>query len=55
MSLLLNVGAAVTGTFGPMILEGVVGNKYTASLLNAPFGFIQLVSVFTFIPIGHYF
>jgi hypothetical protein len=41
MSLLLNVGAAVTNTFGPLILSGLGFNKYITSLLNMPFGAVQ--------------
>lgn len=46
MSLLLNVGASVTNTFGPLILSGLVNNnKYIASLLNMPFGAVQLIII----------
>lgn len=44
MSLLLNVGAAVTNTFGPLILSGIGYNSYITSLLNMPFGAVQFVS-----------
>ena len=46
MSLLLNVGAAVTNTFGPLILSGMGFNKYTTSLLNMPFGAVQMIIIF---------
>lgn len=45
MSLLLNVGASVTNTFGPLILSGFGFNKYITSLLNMPFGFVQFVVI----------
>ncbi|KAH6675058.1 MFS transporter [Halenospora varia] len=45
MSLLLNVGASVTNTFGPLILSGLNYNKYITSLLNMPFGFLQFVLI----------
>ena len=43
MSLLLNVGAAVTNTFGPLILSGLGFNSDITSLLNMPFGAVQFV------------
>jgi len=45
MSLLLNVGASVTNTFGPLILQGVGFDKYVTSLLNIPFGVMQLLVI----------
>jgi hypothetical protein len=45
MSLLLNVGASVTNTFGPLILSGLGFNKYITSLLNMPFGAIQVIII----------
>ncbi|KAK9312137.1 major facilitator superfamily domain-containing protein [Lipomyces starkeyi] len=45
MSMLLNVGASVTNTFGPLILNGLGYDKYTTSLLNMPFGAIQLLVI----------
>lgn len=45
MSLLLNVGAAVTNTFGPLILSGLGFDKYITSLLNIPFGAVQLIII----------
>jgi MFS family permease len=45
MSMLLNVGASVTNTFGPLILNGLGFNKYTTSLLNMPFGALQLIVI----------
>ncbi|KEF62469.1 uncharacterized protein A1O9_00441 [Exophiala aquamarina CBS 119918] len=46
MALLLNVGASVTNTFGPLILKGIGFDKYKTSLLNMPFGAMQLVAIF---------
>jgi MFS family permease len=45
MSLLLNVGASVTNTFGPLILSGLGFDKYITSLLNMPFGAVQLIII----------
>lgn len=45
LALLLNVGASVTNTFGPLILKGLGFDKYTTSLLNIPFGFVQFVII----------
>jgi len=45
MSLLLNVGASVTNTFGPLILSGLGFNKYITSLLNMPFGAVQFLII----------
>ncbi|GAB7352002.1 hypothetical protein MBLNU459_g2521t1 [Dothideomycetes sp. NU459] len=45
MSLLNNLGAAVTNTFGPLILKGLGFDKYTTSLLNMPFGALQFVVI----------
>jgi len=45
MSLLLNVGASVTNTFGPLILKGFGFNKYITSLLNMPFGAVQFIII----------
>ena len=45
LALLLNVGAAVTNTFGPLILKGLGYDKYKTSLLNIPFGAIQLIII----------
>jgi len=45
MSLLLNVGASVTNTFGPLILNGLGFDKYITSLLNMPFGAVQLLVI----------
>lgn len=45
MALLLNVGASVTNTFGPLILKGLGFDKYKTSLLNMPFGALQLIVI----------
>lgn len=45
MALLLNVGASVANTFGPLIINGLDFDKYTASLLNMPFGALQLIVI----------
>ncbi|RYP19312.1 hypothetical protein DL766_008483 [Monosporascus sp. MC13-8B] len=41
LSVFLNAGAAVTNTFGPLILNGLDFDPYTTSLLNMPFGLVQ--------------
>lgn len=45
MALLLNVGASVTNTFGPLILSDLGFDKYITSLLNIPFGAVQLIII----------
>ncbi|KAM6530499.1 hypothetical protein FALCPG4_008625 [Fusarium falciforme] len=45
MAMLLNVGASVTNTFGPLILSGLVQDKYQTSLLNLPFGALQAIVI----------
>lgn len=45
MSLLNNLGAQVTNTFGPLILQGLGFDKYTTSLLNMPFGALQFIVI----------
>lgn len=45
MTLLLNVGASVTNTFGPLILRGLVSDNYMTSLLNMPFGAVQIIVI----------
>ncbi|TQS33971.1 hypothetical protein Golomagni_05667 [Golovinomyces magnicellulatus] len=45
MSLLLNVGASVANTFGPLIINGLGFDKYKASLLNIPFGALQVIVI----------
>ncbi|PHH60126.1 hypothetical protein CDD81_2084 [Ophiocordyceps australis] len=45
MALLLNVGASVTNTFGPLILGGLVSDKTQTTLLNMPFGAVQVIVI----------
>lgn len=45
LSMLLNVGASVTNTFGPLILNGFGFDKYKTSLLNMPFGAMQFIVI----------
>jgi len=45
MALLLNVGAAVSNVFGPLILDGLGFNKSITSLLNMPFGAVQFLVI----------
>ena len=40
-----NLGAQVTNTFGPLILNGFGFDKYTTLLLNMPFGAIQYLVI----------
>lgn len=45
LSLCLNVGASVTNTFGPLIINGLGFDKFTTALLNMPFGFLQFIII----------
>lgn len=45
LSLLLNVGASVTNTFGPIIIKGFGYDKFITSLLNMPFGAMQFIVI----------
>lgn len=45
MALLLNVGAAVSNVFGPLILAGLGFDAYRTTLLNIPFGCVQLLII----------
>ncbi|KAI1852707.1 hypothetical protein JX266_002248 [Neoarthrinium moseri] len=45
MTLCLNVGAATQNTFGPLILQGLGFDKYRTSLLNMPFGALQVILI----------
>ncbi|KAJ5975492.1 hypothetical protein N7481_009199 [Penicillium waksmanii] len=45
MAMLLNIGASVTNTFGPLILGGLGYDKYTTSLLTMPFGALQSIMI----------
>jgi predicted MFS family arabinose efflux permease len=45
MTLLLNIGAQVSNTFGPLILAGIGFDKYKTSLLNIPFGVLQFLTI----------
>lgn len=45
MALLLNIGASVANVFGPLILSGLGFNRYTTSLLNIPFGAVQIIAI----------
>ncbi|EJT99728.1 MFS transporter [Dacryopinax primogenitus] len=46
MTFLLNVAASVANTFGPLIVAGLGFDPYTSSLLNMPFGAVQLITIF---------
>ncbi|KAL7915058.1 major facilitator superfamily domain-containing protein [Trichoderma velutinum] len=45
ITLLLNIGASVTNTFGPLIINGLGFDKYKSSLLNMPFGALQTILI----------
>ncbi len=45
MALLLNIGASVQNTFGPLILSGLGFDSYRTSLLNMPFGALQIIVI----------
>ncbi|KAK7754603.1 hypothetical protein SLS62_003386 [Diatrype stigma] len=46
MAVCLNVTAMVTNTFGPIILSGFGFDSNTSSLMNIPFGAVQLLIIF---------
>ncbi|CAK41764.1 hypothetical protein CBS63078_1310 [Aspergillus niger] len=45
MALLLNIGASVSNVFGPLILQGLGYDTYTTTLLNMPFGAVQVIVI----------
>ncbi|KAJ5247639.1 hypothetical protein N7468_002622 [Penicillium chermesinum] len=45
MALLLNIGASVTNTFGPLIIGGLGFDKYKTSLMTMPFGVMQFIAI----------
>ncbi|RSH95250.1 hypothetical protein EHS25_000336 [Saitozyma podzolica] len=45
IALLINAGTAVASSFGPTLINNFGFDKYVSSLLNAPFGFLQLVVI----------
>ncbi|PWY86635.1 putative MFS transporter [Aspergillus heteromorphus CBS 117.55] len=45
MALLLNIGASVANVFGPLILSGLGYDTYTTTLLNMPFGAVQIIVI----------
>uniref|UniRef100_A0A0W0FQV1 Major facilitator superfamily (MFS) profile domain-containing protein n=1 Tax=Moniliophthora roreri TaxID=221103 RepID=A0A0W0FQV1_MONRR len=45
MTLLLNVGASVNTVFGPLILASIGFDKFKTSLLNIPFGVMQILVI----------
>lgn len=46
MAFLVNVGASVSNTFGPLILQGLAGfTAYKTTLLNIPFGALQVIVI----------
>ncbi|PYH89484.1 putative MFS transporter [Aspergillus ellipticus CBS 707.79] len=45
MALLLNIGASVSNVFGPLILSGLGYDTYTTTLLNMPFGAVQVIFI----------
>ncbi|KFZ25333.1 hypothetical protein V502_00189 [Pseudogymnoascus sp. VKM F-4520 (FW-2644)] len=45
LALLVNVGAAVSNVFGPLILNGLGFSKDITSLLNIPFGAVQFLVI----------
>ena len=45
MAVLPNMGGALQSFFGPLIIKGFGFNKYQATLLNIPFGFMQLLVI----------
>ncbi|POR31158.1 Uncharacterized protein TPAR_08636 [Tolypocladium paradoxum] len=55
MALCLNVSAAVTNTFGPIIVGGFGFPPAKTSLLNIPFGAVQLIVIFPASYLAHRF
>ncbi|RAL07342.1 putative MFS transporter [Aspergillus homomorphus CBS 101889] len=45
LALLLNIGASVTNTFGPLILKGLGLGTDNVTLLNMPFGAVQVIII----------
>lgn len=45
MAMLLNIGASVTNVFGPLILSGLGFDSYQTTLMNMPFGALQLIVI----------
>ncbi|KAJ8095006.1 hypothetical protein PM082_010224 [Marasmius tenuissimus] len=45
MTLLVNVGGSVATVFGPIILAGLGFDKFKTSLLNIPFGVLQMILI----------
>ncbi|KAK4049046.1 hypothetical protein OIV83_004408 [Microbotryomycetes sp. JL201] len=47
MSICVNMGASVVSVFSPLILQGLAGfDKYQTTLLNIPFGALQVVVIY---------
>lgn len=47
LALCVNMGASVVSVFGPLILQGLAGfDGYTTTLLNIPFGALQVVLIY---------
>ncbi|KAK2001946.1 MFS general substrate transporter [Colletotrichum falcatum] len=55
MAVCLNVTAAVTNTFGPIVISGFGFDSQRTSLLNIPFGFVQLVVILPASYLAHRF
>ncbi|KAL7423998.1 hypothetical protein Q5752_001583 [Cryptotrichosporon argae] len=45
MALLLNIGASVTNAFGPTLINGLGFSTYISTLLNMPFGVLQVICI----------
>lgn len=55
MTLCLNVIASVTNTFGPLIIQGLGFNPRITSLLNIPFGAVQLAVILPSSWLAHHY
>ncbi|KAF6828264.1 transporter C460.05-like protein 1 [Colletotrichum plurivorum] len=55
MAICLNVTAAVTNTFGPIVISGFGFDSARTSLLNIPFGAVQLLVIFPASYLAHRF
>jgi predicted MFS family arabinose efflux permease len=45
LTFMINVGAAVTNAFGPTLIANFGFDSYTTTLLNIPFGVLQMVVI----------
>lgn len=46
LAVLINIGASVTSIFGPLVLSSFGFDKFETSLLNIPFGAVEMIVIF---------